>query len=312
LTNPQSVFWAITSYFNPAGYHSRLPNYKIFRSNLAMPLIAVELSFTGQFDLGPEDADILVQITGGDVLWQKERLLNLALASLPADCEYVAWIDGDVVFLNRDWPAQALVGLQDFTMIHLFGERCNLGPGAHPGSSTELCDSLCESVARKIRLGTVEPSDLYRSSGPLLRRSTPGLAWAMRRDVLELHGLYDACILGSGDRAMLCAAVGRFDYGIDALMMGTRQSEHYLAWARPFYDTVRGAVGYVDGRICHLWHGDLVNRRYSQRHEGLAPFGFDPFTDIMIDPNGCWRWTGRKTEMQEYVRGYFESRKEDG
>ena len=116
----------------------------------------------------------------------------------------------------------------------------------------------------------------------------------------------------SGDRAMLCAAVGRFDYGIDALMMGTRQSEHYLAWARPFYDTVRGAVGYVDGRICHLWHGDLVNRRYSQRHEGLAPFGFDPFTDIMIDPNGCWRWTGRKTEMQEYVRGYFESRKEDG
>jgi hypothetical protein len=306
------MFWAITSYFNPAGYLSRLPNYRIFRSNLAVPLVTVELSFTGKFELGPGDADILVQVAGGDVLWQKERLLNLALASLPSDCDYVAWIDGDVVFLNPDWPAQATAALREFKLVHLFEERCNLALGAHPQSGAELCDSLCESVARKIKLGTIEPSDLRKANVPFLRTSTPGLAWAMRRDVLRPHGLYDACILGSGDRAMLCAGLGKFDYGIDALAMGNRQIEHYLAWARPFYDTVCGQIGYIDGRVCHLWHGDLMNRRYSLRHEGLVPFGFDPFTDIVIDHNGCWRWRGNKTRMQEYVRSYFESRKEDG
>jgi hypothetical protein len=306
------MFWAITSYFNPAGYLSRLPNYRIFRSNLAVPLVTVELSFTGKFELGPGDADILVQVTGGDVLWQKERLLNLALASLPADCDYVAWIDCDVVFLNPDWRAQAVAALREFTLIQLFGERCNLEPGARPDPDAGPCDFLCESVARKIVMGTVEPADLYKASIPLLRKSTAGLAWAMRHDVLEAHGFYDVCILGSGDRAILCAALGRFDYGIDAVGMGGRQIEHYLAWARPFYNTVRGEIGYIEGRVCHLWHGDLMNRRYSLRHEGLAPFGFDPFTDIVIDPKGCWRWKGNKTEMHDYVRGYFESRKEDG
>ena len=306
------MIWAITSYFNPAGYLSRLPNYKAFRSKLAVPLVAVELSFTGKFELGLEDADILVQIAGGDVLWQKERLLNLALASLPADCDYVAWIDGDVVFLNPDWPAQAAAALDEFSMIHLYGESCNLAPGARPGPGAGLCVPLCESVARKIRSGTVEPSDLYNTKFPLLRKSSVGLAWAMRRDVLAGHRLYDACILGSGDRAIVCAGLGKFDYGIAAVGMRGRQIEHYLAWARPFSDAVRGNIGYIDGRICHLWHGDLMNRRYSLRHEGLAPFRFDPFTDIVIDPNGCWRWKGSKTEMHEYVRAYFESRKEDG
>ena len=35
------TFWAITSYFNPGGFKSRLQNYKTFRKHLNIPLIAV-------------------------------------------------------------------------------------------------------------------------------------------------------------------------------------------------------------------------------------------------------------------------------
>src|SRR5262245_42591250 len=79
--------WAITSYFNPAGYRNRRENYRLFRERLAVPLVTVEWARDGRFALGPEDAEVLVQVSGGDVLWQKERLLNVALRHLPDDCD---------------------------------------------------------------------------------------------------------------------------------------------------------------------------------------------------------------------------------
>ncbi len=75
------MLWAITSFFNPAGYKNRLSNYHRFRSRLNVPLVAVELSFTGRFELRDSDAEILIQISGADVMWQKERLLNIALGA---------------------------------------------------------------------------------------------------------------------------------------------------------------------------------------------------------------------------------------
>ena len=93
----------VTSYFNPMKSRRRLTNYRVFSSRLNAPLLTVELSFDGQFELTSADADHLIQLSGGDVMWQKERLLNIALEAVPHDVEDVAWIDCDVVFESRDW-----------------------------------------------------------------------------------------------------------------------------------------------------------------------------------------------------------------
>jgi hypothetical protein len=58
---------AITSDFNPIRYDSRRSAYKIFRKNLCVSLATVELSFDGLFDLQKNDADILIQISGGAI-----------------------------------------------------------------------------------------------------------------------------------------------------------------------------------------------------------------------------------------------------
>jgi len=58
------MFWAITSYFNPVRYRSRLANYRRFRAALNVPLVAVEAAADGQFELGPGDAEVLVQRSG--------------------------------------------------------------------------------------------------------------------------------------------------------------------------------------------------------------------------------------------------------
>ena len=91
MVDPRSQsLWAITCYFNSVGYRRRLENYHTFRQHLKVPLVTVELSFDNKFQLASGDADILVQVRSTAVLWQKERLLNLALKSLPSECEKVA------------------------------------------------------------------------------------------------------------------------------------------------------------------------------------------------------------------------------
>lgn len=308
-----SGLWAITCYFNPIGYRRRLENYRLFRRCLTVPLVTVELSFDGNFELRHSDTDVLVQIHGGDVMWQKERLLNIALQRVPDSCDKVAWLDCDVVFGSDDWAGRASRALDEFSLLHLFHERHDLPQYVGSDELHSWDASLTsQSVVYKMTTGEASPEDLFLANAPLERRSTAGLAWASRRKVLEKHGFYDACILGTGDRAMLCAALGKFEYGTRALLMNARRAQHYLAWARPYFETVRGRVGYIQGRLSHLWHGDVKDRRYQQRHRRLASFDFDPFTDIAINHNGCWRWTSDKRELHVFVRDYFASRNEDG
>jgi hypothetical protein len=305
--------WAVTCFFNPAGYSRRIQNYCAFRQRLTVPLVTVELSFDGRFQLQPRDADVLVQLAGGDVMWQKERLLNVALKSVPGDCDRIAWVDCDVVFDSDDWAERASRALHDLVLVHLFQERSDLPPDA-------LLDQRCPqhailkgpSMVHMIATGEARPDDL---TNPGFRPEKPwpcGLAWASRRDVLEQHGIYDAYILGGGDRALLCAALGQFDQAARAVGMRGRRRDHYLAWARPYFDSVRGRVGHIQGRLFHLWHGDLRHRMYTDRHRHLQDYDFDPFRDIAVDGNGCWRWSSDKPQLHEFVKRYFALRKEDG
>src|SRR5262245_14756207 len=94
--------WVVTAYFNPAGFRSRRRNFDLFRERIAaagLPLVAVECSFDGRpFELPPGPG--VRHLLGRDVMWQKERLLNVAIAGLPAECRKVAWLDADVLFEN--------------------------------------------------------------------------------------------------------------------------------------------------------------------------------------------------------------------
>lgn len=302
--------WAITCYFNPRHYQSRLQNYRTFRSQLNVPLATVELSLDGKFDFRPDDADILVQLPGRDVMWHKERLLNLALRALPRDCEKVAWLDCDVIFQQADWASLTSDALERYPVIQPFQDVCELARDVpfdqpdHPGNLR-----IGRSFAHGLATGAVDAGMLAQNMR--LRGWNSGLAWAARRDVLA-HGFYDACIMGSGNRAIICAELGRFDYGREYLRMNDRWAEHYLAWAQPHFDKVRGNIGFVNGTLLHLWHGDLKDRQYAGRHRDFQQFGFDPSMDIAADDNGCWHWNSDKPRMHQYVRNYFAARKEDG
>jgi hypothetical protein len=104
--------------------------------------------------------------------------------------------------------------------------------------------------------------------------------------------------------------MGEFDYG--AVRMTPRLADHYRRWAAKFAEAMLGSIGCIDGRIFHLWHGDLRDRKYGERTARLNRYRFDPGTDLVVDTEGCWRWNTPKTDMHRYVRSYFNSRNEDG
>jgi hypothetical protein len=306
----ESDVWAITVYFNPVGYRRRRANYRVFRSCLKLPLLAVELAYGADFDLRRADAEILIQLRGRDVLWQKERLLNVAVQSLPPSCRRIVCVDCDVLFETDDWLERTNLLLDRFPLVQPFSHLHRMSPDWEPAQGRPAGAEVLHTPAHLLAAGMPMSRCLGTPAEEL--KCATGTAWAMHRDLLEAHSFYDACIVGGGDSAFVRAAYGCFEEAMRLQLMNDRRREHYLSWARPFYDAVRGDVASVDGHLLHLWHGTPRDRRYRNRNEGLEPFQFDPYEDIAIDDNGAWRWNSDKDEMHAFVSDYFASRREDG
>jgi hypothetical protein len=281
-------------------------------------LLTVEWSVDGCYHLSESDADVLVQLSSRDLMWQKERLLNIGLRALPDHVEFVAWLDCDVIIDRAGWPTAAARELETSALVQLFSRCISLGPdtGAGEWRAADGVDSA-ESLVHLSR----QPGDeadrfdrLWRSSPwkTPRRDRLAGLAWAARRDFLERHGFYDACVFGAGDRALACAAFGVHRRASQAWLRTPHQRRHYYAWADPFAADVAGRIGLIEGDLIHLWHGKIQDRQYRVRHLPAEQHEFDPATDIEIDPEtGLWRWASAKEGLHRTLPEFFEKRRED-
>jgi len=305
--------WAITSYFNPMAYDRRRQNYEIFRSSLAVPLIVVELSNSEHYELRGDAADIVVRATSKSVLWQKERLLNVALQHLPAHVEYVAWLDCDVIFERQDWHVAAVSGLRQRPLIQLFASRGDLPreQSARSDQSTEVVWAI-DSVAKYASMASRSAQGPASTDAGSTLKGAFGLAWAARRELLDEHGLYDGMVMGSGDVAMVCAAFGIIGAAIEGIRLNEAQYQHYESWAAAFHRDVAGDVGYIEGRAFHLWHGERLHRHYARRHVEFARMAFDPRVDLRVNETGAFEWADERADLNRFAVEYFRSRLEDG
>jgi hypothetical protein len=307
VKNSRSATWAITCYFDPLGEGKRLPGYKEFRRRLGISLMTVELSYDGAFALGPDDADHLIQLRAGSVLWQKERLLNVAFHALPDECDTVVWLDCDLVFLRGGWALEARRQLDEFALVQPFSRLHYLeqnDPLTLPEPGSRL---LHDSFAARYVSGTV-PEECFVSIGSSRDyRYAPGGAWVARRKTLDRHGFYDAAVVGGGDALILAAACSRHQDKANALRMGGAYRSHYFTWAERFSAEIQGRISFVEGDMLHLWHGELEARQYRTRYRGFPGYNFDPERDLAKASGGAWRWNSRKPELHQHVRSYFEA-----
>jgi hypothetical protein len=307
--------WAITAYFNPMNWRRRRENYRHFRQALRIPLVAVELGYDGRFDLTPQDADVLLQFPAADVMWQKERLFNLALQAVPAEVQKVASVDSDVIFRRPDaWEAIGRA-LDHAPLVQAFSHVYYL-PADHPLDFPLIEKSLTACLGfGLLRAQGRSTLELCNPDWKNANDDPPvsyGLAWAFRRELFAQRGFYDAWVIGGGTRVHCFAADGLWQETATAMRFHPAMREHFRGWAEGFHQDVRGEWGCVPGEIAHLWHGTIGNRQFRRRYEDFANFNFDPYQDLAHDQHGVWRWNSDKPAMHEYVRQYFAGRQEDG
>jgi hypothetical protein len=264
-----------------------------------VPLFLAELIYPNQpFKLSPDIT--ILRVRAQDVMWHKERLLNLAIDRLPSQYTKVAWIDADIIFPDERWYSWASGLLDAFDLIQIF-ER--LEQQDNEGNFLRPLSGLAAYVA---------------AGGPLpfkfdVSATWPGLGWAAKRDLVATHGLLDTLVLGGADTYMSLAAYNFGDTwsGWHVQALAPKLREAWEAWARPFFKDVQGRVGYVPTAVIQLGHGAAVNRRYVDRLKILDTYDYDPTTDIAASEEGVWRWSSSKPELHSAVSDYFEQRLED-
>jgi hypothetical protein len=304
----RSDLGVISCYFNANRFKSKRDNYTRFITGierLNLPYRIVECAFANApFELA--DTPQILRVRSRDILWQKERLLNLALAALPPSCTKVAWLDCDLIFDDPSWADRASQALETFPVIQPFSSVVRL-----PGGQTQYL-GVGETY---FGFGSIHAAwpELSRS-GEFAQHGHTGFAWAARRDLLAKHGFYDCCLTGSGDHLMAHALCGHWNSKcMDGMLQQCRGGyrQHFDTWASHLFEDVLGSVGYITGRLLHLWHGSTTERRYYLRNREFSAFEFNPNTDIKLNADRVWEWASQNPDLHEWARTFFEARQED-
>ena len=304
--------WIITCYFNPCRYLTKKYNFDVFAARLKSSranLLVVEMALEdGEFELGEEHQ--VIRVRGAGVMWQKERMLNIAIANLPSSCTKVAWLDCDLLFEDEDWLQASSEMLDRCWVVQPFASCVRLPRGdlTYRGRGQEdqtVTESFAAAFARDPSLARDAP---YRDHGHT------GYAWAARRELLDACGLYDACLTGSGDHLMAHAFAGTPHSPCIPATIGADgpYAAHFARWAAKVDRMAGGSLGHVPGRVLHLWHGAVTDRRYYWRNQEFKTLGFDPDRHLRLEPSGLWGWGEAPARIREWASELFVSRNEDG
>ena len=305
----------VTSLFNPWRYATRGFHYERFREHVKnthmCQLHVGDLAFgqrpfeftQGHHAMVDQGETIEYQFRTNAELWHKERLLNRLVQELPADWEYVAWVDADLQFARDDWAIETVHMLQHYDVVQMFSHAQNL--------DTDF--QVHESEAP--RMGFVyawehglKPSYSYYGG---FQHGHPGFAWAFTREAYErLGGFFDVGIVGAGDLHMALAMTGQ-SQGHMPKVLSPGYVKALETWEARSTEFIKRNVGYVPGLVNHYYHGSRKDRKYGDRWQIVTKWGFDPELDLKPDAQGLWQWTTRCPDLEYDIRRYFATRKED-
>jgi hypothetical protein len=299
---------ALTTYFNPLNFQTKKRNYEIFKKDLEqknIPLFTIESTLAGYpFHLQKDQNTF--QLSGGSILWQKERLFNLGLRFIPKEVENIIWLDSDILFENTNWFLETEEKLNQYGVVQPFSEVYRMKKDIYVKTKSE--EHWLSFALQFNRNPTL------CSRGDFILHGHSGFAWGIKRKILDTGKFYDACVAGSGDHMMAHAFVGDWDSPCINRILGENSphKKHYLEWCKKIYPSIKANLGFVEGKIYHLWHGDIENRKYVKRNIELESMQFDPKKHLTVDASGLYKWTKAAKHFEAWAKQYFMERLEDG
>lgn len=254
------------------------------------------------------------------LLWHKESLINHAIGKLPKKYKYVFWLDADVLFSNNDWLVNGVEELQTKNIIQPFEYCVHLDKNQKPEDVRNVVLTVSVNNLKILNKGKLDPEDMpvkmwksYASNEWLGMTSQEnydlhghvGFAWGAKREVLDKVPLYDKALIGGADHIIAHAASGHFNHCCIKKAF-SNHLEEIEEWSRKFYNVVQGRIGYCEGKLYHIWHGDLEKREYLKRIQE-----FDPILStekLEKDKNGLYISNNHETEA--YYNAYMKKRED--
>jgi hypothetical protein len=110
--------------------------------------------------------------------------------------------------------------------------------------------------------------------------------------------LYDKALIGGADHIMAHAAAGQIPHECITKSF-TDNLKEVETWSREFYAVMQGRIGFVEGTLYHLWHGDIEKRQYLKR---IKDFTKETKQITQKDSNGLYVKTDNNAYMEQYYR----------
>ena len=301
----------IVCYFNWCGYRRREQNFNRFHRQLAalgIPVYGAEASLTGEFITEGNPNWVHINATRRNICVQEEALLNVAETIVPEKYKKIAWIDNDIQFLSLNWYDEASIALDELNIIQLFEECYWTDSRGRPVLGTKAMLSLGELTEELV--DTRKPIIPGYNAGP-----QTGFAYAAKRDLWKSGGkLYPYNFWTGGDRAQIFGVVSP-----DPTPASLRNSyltnfpdfKPYVDWKKKFYNFAQGKTGYIEGTVCHEYHGELSNRGYGSGEKRNTEFGLDMKEHIFINDKGLLEFKTPPHGWSDSIEKYFKERRED-
>lgn len=263
----------------------------------------------------------LVQLRGGadQELWIKEALILAGVRSLPHDWKYVAWIDADCTFVNKNWASEAVQLLQHYRVIQPWSHSIDLGPNGEV-MTNEWGNDADRSFAAAWVAGDVsmtgenygqQPSRaMLVNPGKKDWRSHFGYAWAMQRAAWDgIGGLPTWMVTGSADFHSALAFAGKLAKSEAYISPGsTRRLKEFCTRCDAH---IRQDIGVCPGTLLHGFHGNKRLRFYLSRKDVLIESQFDPDQDLTFDYQGIPSLCGDNRLLRDGLRRMLMIRNED-
>ena len=294
---------AVCAYFNPFSSEKRERAYVRFRAGLeaaGVAVVCVEQVLPGVPRVS-NSGDLCVR--GGDVLWQKECLLQLGIEkALAAGASGIVVMDADIVFETPNaWDRidRSFEGLDWFQPF--------------------------ESVSLDYSEGRLVKSSALSFPDPRYGFGHPGSCWAGTAEFFRTAPIYPYALLGGGDVVMTHLLAWCWKHGPHSerfsdlatylcdrvLYPGLLPS--ILEWAEAA-GRRRFVYGYTPNvRIRALDHGSRAGRQYHSRYAAWGSSARPPLPgkDFRVGPKGLLTWVAQPNVWEPVAAKYFESRERE-
>ena len=313
-TEPLEEFLhAIIVYSNPYHFKRRLQLAKEFINRIEKEpnviLYVVEMIYdeSDVYEITDKENPRHLQLKTDTILWHKENMINIGVEKLlPPNWKAFAWIDADIEFENPSWALDTLKILNvKRDIVKLFSHEISM-------DQNQMTLQFFSSYGYQY-----EKHKNYNMNQKMMDgipdMKTPGYAWAMTRNMYEkIEGLYEYCIIGSGDTIMTMCLVGLLKNYINNHICYSEDYYHNVMSYQQLFLNNTFSFSYVPGIVHHYYHGSVQNRNYVTRHNILKKFNYSPSIHLFHDEQGVITPTPSfPTPLKESLRFYFFIRNED-